>query len=115
MSRSFGNAVRKLWLYRKVLGPADKFLLKWFPLSLSASADQGHQLHPIVTMFQLPIAVIIAFAMAILAVAEQYGAVMELEQAMSPRYFLGSSRPAKRQLNCGTGYHNCELSLGVYP
>jgi hypothetical protein len=59
-------------------------------------------------MIQLPTSVIIAIAMANLAVAQQYGAMMELGQGMSPRYFLGSSRPAKRQLNCGTGSHDCK-------
>jgi hypothetical protein len=62
-------------------------------------------------MFQLTTMVIIAIAMANMAVAQQYEAVMELEQGMSPRYFLSSSRLAKRQLNCGTGYHDCKLAL----
>jgi len=59
-------------------------------------------------MIQLPASVIIAITMANLAVAQQYGAMMELGQQMSPRYILGSSRPAKRQVNCETGSHDCK-------
>jgi hypothetical protein len=48
--------------------------------------------------------------MADLAVAQQYGAMMEVGQGMSPRYFLGASKPAKRQATCGTGFHDCKLA-----
>lgn len=64
--------------------------------------------------FHLSAAAIIAFAMANLVVAQQYGAVMEPGQAVSPRYFLGLSRLAKRQSICGTGQHNCKLAFNVY-
>jgi len=58
--------------------------------------------------------VIIAFAMTNLVVAQQYEAVVELGQEMSPRYFWGSPRLAKRQLSCETGQHDCKLAFNVY-
>jgi hypothetical protein len=61
-------------------------------------------------MIQSTTAVIIAITMANLAVAQQYEAMMEMGQGMSPRYFLGASKPAKRQATCGQGYHNCKLA-----
>jgi len=61
-------------------------------------------------MCQLTTTAIIAIIIANLAVAQQYGAMMEVGQGLSPRYFLGASKPAKRQATCGTGYHDCKLA-----
>jgi hypothetical protein len=84
------------------------------PFSLLRVQVEGRQLRSNLTMFRLTTTVIIAIAMADLAVAQHYGAMMDLEQGMSPRYFLGSPRPAKRDLNCGTGYHHCKLAFNGF-
>ncbi len=52
--------------------------------------------------------VIAVVTMADIAVAQQYGAMLELGEGISPRYFLGSPPLEKRQSGvCAAGQHHC--------
>jgi hypothetical protein len=110
MSRCFGKkGCQILWLTRRP-SVLPTFLLKCVHSLCLEIGEQGRQLPSNLTILLLQpnMAAIIAIGVAHLAVAQQYGAMMEPGQGLAPRFFYNSAQPVKRQSgDCGTGFHQC--------